>query len=255
MKNIIAIAISGIIAGSVFSQNIGINQASPSQKLDVAGWVKVGNESAGSSGTAGTIRYHSSGKLQYFNGSVWVDMRQSVTFINWGRNDCPSGSALVYAGPIGGGHYTHTGSGAQTICLSGSPVYAVYNDGDHNGALVYGLEYETSGYGLATLANRHDYDGVCAVCEVGGASETLMMPGTNSCPSGWTLQYWGYLMANHYTQRKSEFVCVNNNPLQSGSNANSNGTLWYPTETETGALVNGSPYFQDREMTCAVCTQ
>jgi len=257
MKNIFAIAISGVIAGSVYSQNVGINQASPSQRLDVVGWVKVGNESAGSSGTAGTIRYHSSGKLQFFNGSVWVDINaQSTTFVNWGRNDCPSGSTLVYSGPAGGGHYDHSGSGANTMCLTSSPVYATFSDADNNGALVYGVEYEMSGYGLASIfIGLHDRDAVCAVCEVNGASETLLMPGTTACPSGWTSRYTGYLMANHYTQRKSEYVCVNGSPMVTGSTGNSNGSLWYPTETEMGALVSGSPYFQDREMTCVICTQ
>lgn len=256
MKKLISILICGSLVSSAYSQNLGIGEPSPGQKLDVDGWVKVGNESAGSSATAGTFRYHSSGVLQFFNGSSWVNIQSSkAKFTNWGRNDCPSTSTLVYQGYVGGAHYSHSGSGANTLCLTNSPVWAVFNDADHNGALVYAAEFETSGYGLASLVGLHNYDPVCAVCEVDGANETMMIPGTTNCPSGWTKQYGGYLMANHYTQRKSEYVCVNASPMTTGTNSDCNGTLWYPTETEMGALVQGSPYFQDREMTCVVCTQ
>jgi hypothetical protein len=74
------------------------------------------------------------------------------------------------------------------------------------------------------------------------------------CPSGWTREYFGYLMATHYTHAASEFVCVDVNPEATGSTANHNGNLWYPTEAECGSLPCG-PYVQDRELGCAVCTK
>ncbi len=253
MKNITAFLIVTFCFRLAFSQNLGIGESSPTQKLDVNGWIKVGNESAGSSATTGTFRYHSSGILQFFNGSAWVNVTNATTtFINWGRNNCPSTSTIVYAGYAAGGHYNHGGSGANSICLTNSPNWAVFSDGNNDGNLIYGMEWETSGYGLASLAGFHDYDVSCAVCEAAAASETLMIPGTTNCPSGWQSQYWGYLMANHYTQNKSYYICMNASPMATGSNANSNGTLLYPTETELGSLTG---YVQDREMTCVVCTR
>lgn len=263
MKNIIAIAILfSTTAGRVFSQTgLGVDKAAPSQKLDINGWLEVGNESAPGTGSAGTIRYHSSGKLQFHNGSGWVNVGvRTVNFINWGRNDCPSGTSLVYTGQVGGSYYdlgTGLGSGYNTLCLSPTPNYVDFNDGNHNGALVYGLEYEVGAYGVSSFggiaaSTLQDREAVCAVCKA-HAAVVLMVPGSTLCPSGWTQQYWGYLVSTHYTQTTSEWVCLNNTPILFGSTANSNGDLWYPTEAELCALR--APYVQNREITCSVCTR
>lgn len=263
MKNIIIIFVICATGGMAFSQTgFGVDKASPSEMLDVNGWIEIGNQSAGSSGTAGAIRYNTSGIMELFNGSAWEPLVPSTTFINWGRNDCPSGSSVVYTGQAAGHHYTHHGGGAQALCLTNSPSWsgASFNDASQDAALIYGVEYQMSGYGISTFGNGltsaqlQDYDAECAVCLVAGASETMMVPGTNTCPSGWTLRYWGYLMGDYYSgHTKSGWDCVNNSPLQTGVNSDCNGYLWYPTETELGSLQSG--YVQNREMTCAVCTK
>ncbi len=56
------------------AQNVGVGTSTPQQKLEVAGWVELGNESEGSTGTAGTIRYYTTGKIQFHNGTTWVDL-------------------------------------------------------------------------------------------------------------------------------------------------------------------------------------
>jgi hypothetical protein len=83
-----------------------------------------------------------------------------------------------------------------------------------------------------------------------------MIPGRISCPAGWSLEYNGYLMAEHYTHYRSDWVCVDAAPEKKGSSANNDGHLFYPTEVECGSLPcqNGG-YVQDREVTCAVCTK
>lgn len=261
MKSILAIFIICGFAQVAFPQNFGIDQPNPTEKLDVNGWIQVGNEFTGSTATAGAIRYNTNGTLQFFNGGAWQSMGlAATTFTNWGRNDCPAGSSVVYTGQAAGHHYQHHGGGAQLLCLTNSPSWAgaSFNDANQDAALIYGVEYQMSGYGIATFGNGltsaqlQDYDAECAVCLVDGHSETMMVPGTNVCPSGWTLRYWGYLMGNHYTQLKNEFVCVNNSPLQTGVNSDCNGFLWYPTETE---ICNLPAYVQNREMTCVVCTK
>ena len=262
MKKLITVITICALAFSAFPQNLGIDQSSPTEKLDVNGWIQVGNQSAGSTGTTGAIRYNTNGSLEFFNGGVWQSMGlQATTFTNWGRNDCPAGSSLVYSGQAAGHHYTHHGGGAQLLCLTNSPSWsgASFSDASQDAALIYGAEYQMSGYGIATFGNGltsaqlQDYDAGCAVCLVDGASETMMVPGTTVCPSGWTLRYWGYLMGNHYTQLKNETVCINNSPLQLGVNSDCNGFLLYPTETELGSLT--APYVQNREVTCVVCTK
>ena len=176
-----------------------------------------------------------------------------TTYVRWGRTTCPANSTVVYSGYVAGKNYTHSGSGTNTLCLTDAPTWGDFNSGNQNGALLYGAEFETSGYGLSSLNSRHDYDARCVVCET-ARSTTLMVPGTQVCPSGWTLQYSGYLMGNQYQQASSEFICMDANPDLTGSPNNDNGTLFYPTEAECGSLPC-LPYVQDRELTCAVCAK
>lgn len=76
MKRIITIWVLSVLVNLAFAQtgNFGIGTSSPSQKLDVDGWIELGDETTGAAGTTGTIRYNSSGKVQYYNGSQWVDI-------------------------------------------------------------------------------------------------------------------------------------------------------------------------------------
>ena len=94
---------------------------------------------------------------------------------------------------MGGDYYTHTGGGANYLCLPKVPKYDQYKDGYQNhGGFVYGTEYEPS-----FKKNRHDHDAPCAVCYVESRGSMSMMPARNDCPSGWSEEYHGYLMTEH----------------------------------------------------------
>jgi hypothetical protein len=126
---------------------------------------------------------------------------------------------------------------------------------NQNAALIYGTEFETATYGIPALKPLQDYDARCVVCEV-PRSEQLMIPGRTSCPGGWSLEYNGYLMSHHYQQTKGDWSCVDAAPEMSGSSANDDGHLWYPTEVECGSLpCQNLGYVQDQEVACAVCTK
>ncbi len=56
---------------------LGIGTTVPDQRLDVKGWIELGNEVTGVAGTAGSIRYHSSAKIQFHDGSQWIDLLAS----------------------------------------------------------------------------------------------------------------------------------------------------------------------------------
>lgn len=223
------------IAGSFFDQNL---------------WFRKTNNS----GATGWTKFVTTGSNE-----------ASTLFTHWGRQDCPATSSLVYAGYVVGSSHAQGGSGANTLCLTSAPSWAgaVFNDGDQNGALIYSAEYETNSNQVTTLTAMHDREAVCAVCLVDRATVTLMVPGSTSCPAsqGWTQQYWGYLMSTHYTQAKSEYVCVVNNPINPspiGSTTNHNGLLWYPTELEGDHQTNTfvlPGYVRNREITCSVCTK
>ena len=155
---------------------------------------------------------------------------------------------------MGGSHYTHTGGGANYLCLSNTPNYATYQDGVQGGASIYGAEYETNFKGFSR--NLFDHDAPCVVCYVPSRSSQLMYPARFDCPSGWTMEYWGYLMSGHHSHKHStSFICVDQNAEHvPGSSHDLNGVLLYPVEGICGSLPC-SPYVNGRELTCAVCSR
>ena len=158
---------------------------------------------------------------------------------------------------MGGEHYTHYGGGSQYLCLPRNPKYDKYQNGHQSAGYVYGTEYEVSQYnGNPFPRNLHDHDAPCAVCFVQSRGSMLMMPARNDCPSGWTEEYHGYLMTEHYGHKHSrEFICVDGNPeYVHGSKRDNNGALLYPVEGVCGSLPC-LPYVAGRELTCAVCTK
>jgi subtilisin-like proprotein convertase family protein len=244
--------------GQINSWSIGIQTLSSKKvqvkgNLLVDGSVKIGADTAVCDATkVGTLRNATAG-VERCDGATWQKFGAGVVYTRWGRTTCPTGITQLYAGYVGSGHYTHSGSGGNQVCLHSQPTWDEYNDGNQEGALIYGTEYENQG-AVASLADRHDYDMQCSVCFAEDKNTQFMQPGRNVCPTGWVTEYQGYLMANHYTQQKSEFVCVDRQMEKGGSNSNSNGNLWYTTEAECGSLPCG-PYVQNRELTCAVCTR
>lgn len=56
----------------------------------------------------------------------------------------------LYSGFAAGGYYNHAGSGANTLCLPSEVTFAEHTGTSQDGALLYGYEYYTSGYGLTS---------------------------------------------------------------------------------------------------------
>ena len=161
-----------------------------------------------------------------------------------------------YAGRAGGKWYTHTGSGSNYLCLPLDPEYdEIVTGRQNNRAYIYSAEYQTIDF--HPFRSQHQNDVPCAVCRVTDR-DSLMFPAKMTCPSGWTKEYHGYLMASHFNHKSStEFVCVDRNPeIVPGSIANQNGVLFYPVEgvCDPGNLPC-SPYIQGAELTCVVCSK
>ncbi|XP_072024676.1 uncharacterized protein [Amphiura filiformis] len=178
-------------------------------------------------------------------------------YIRWGRDDCRYTASLVYAGLAGGKWYDHGGSGSNYLCLPKIPEYDNYQSGTQsNRGLVYSAEYWTADF--SPLSSKHDHDVPCAVCEVNSRGKILMIPAKKSCPSGWTKEYNGYLMSEHYNRGSpTEFVCVDRYPeLVPGSAQNKDGVLFYAVEVRCNyGNLPCSPYVNGRELTCVVCTK
>ena len=137
-----------------------------------------------------------------------------VTYIRWGKTSCPpgQGTELVYHGITAGSYHSHTGGGANYLCMPHNPQYGEYVSGVQGYSLIYGTEYEVNNGPISSAV--HDHNAPCAVCYVSTRVTVLMLPARLECPSSWTLEYTSYLMStrhadNHY---RTMYECVDKNP-------------------------------------------
>nr|KAG5687556.1 hypothetical protein BaRGS_023112 [Batillaria attramentaria] len=135
------------------------------------------------------------------------------------------------------------------LCVCPSTLF--YDNRTHSGstATLYGGEYEVHNQ------DNHDLDAECAVC-VSPRPLTVMVPATNTCHPGWTVEYTGYLMAGHHSHwAATEFICVDGRQdARLGSKADHDGKLSYYTVGKCGSLPC-PPYEEDRVITCVVCSK
>ena len=156
---------------------------------------------------------------------------------------------------MGGSWYNHQGGGSNYLCLPLNPIFDRIIPGDQGYSYIYGTEYEISG--LNTFPrNLHDHDAPCAVCHAESRGSHVMIPARNVCPSGWTLEYKGYLMSAYVGHKgRTQFICVDENPeATTGSHGNENGALLHFVESHCGSLPC-PPYDNGKELTCVVCTK
>ena len=140
-------------------------------------------------------------------------MNGGVTYIRWGKTTCPNihGTSLVYDGYTAGTHYSKSAGGANIICLPKVPQYHneanAANTGDSE---LHGAEYQI--WGDRYLRGHHDRNVPCAVCEVSTRSKHLMIPALYDCPTGWTEEYDGWLVAertNHELHKgRNTYSCI-----------------------------------------------
>ena len=179
-------------------------------------------------------------------------------YTRWGKSSCPNvtGTQLVYAGRAGGSLWSHTGGGANYLCMPNDPDYLAYQPGVQGASTVYGTEYQTGGPWVGPLQAVHDHNVPCAVCYVLTRVAVTMIPAKTQCPSTWTLEYSGYLMStsrdHHY---RTMFECVDKNPeFIPGTAADVPSAVFYHVEASCTGMPC-APYDPQKELTCAVCTK
>ena len=88
-----------------------------------------------------------------------------VVYIRWGKKSCPNvtGTELVYAGMAGGSWYSHTGGGANYLCMPNEPDYLGHQSGVQGWSYVYGVEYQSYAGPLQAV---HHHSVPCAVCYI-----------------------------------------------------------------------------------------
>ena len=84
-----------------------------------------------------------------------------------------------------------------------------------------------------------------------------MIPARIICPSSWTEEYEGYLMASYYESKSNvAYECVDKNAeTVPGSYAYANGALFYHVVATCGTGLPCDPYVTDKVITCVVCTK
>ena len=175
-----------------------------------------------------------------------------VVYTRWGSSSCPSipGTRLVYAGRAAGSWYTNGGGGADYLCMPPDPQYNLRSQSGVRGhSYLYGAEYEHP------LEGVHNHNVPCAVCLAATRETVLMLPGKTACPTSWTREYEGYLMAAHRQHSRTTHTCVDRSQQSvPGSAGSANGALFYHVEVYCSYGLQCPPYNPQKELTCAVCT-
>ena len=141
------------------------------------------------------------------------------------------------------------------MCMPKEPEFSDSPlSGSGSGAFILGVEYEGT-HATSPFTHLSNDDAPCAVCEVQGRALVLMIPAKRTCPSGWTLEYDGWLASQHNSQGASDFVCVSSGmETTTSGQPNHNGGLLYVAEAVSGSLPD-PPYTNGYELTCVICTK
>jgi hypothetical protein len=85
-----------------------------------------------------------------------------------------------------------------------------------------------------------------------------MVPVTNVCPSGWTQEYTGFIMAQDGLDNRSgtEYICVDAaiEGLMGTANTNNDEHVLYFTKTYCGSL-SCPPFVNNQVAPCVVCSR
>ena len=177
-----------------------------------------------------------------------------VTYTRWGNSSCPYGADTIYSGIMAGSWYGHEGAAVNPLCIPKtlSQQYLESNSGYQNNIYLNAANYITYG----PLAHSHGRYVPCALCQVNGHTNKIMIPSRYECPSGWRREYYGYLMAGKSDQKAAtQFTCIDESVEQiPGSGTDDSGYRLYTVEASRDCGSNFLPC-SPAELTCVVCTK
>lgn len=179
---------------------------------------------------------------------------------------------MVYTGKAAGSRIGDRGGGVNYLCMPLTVEYESFETGAQfsSRGFLHGIEYETMD---STLFSVHDHDVPFAVCLVRRSSDSLMIPGVLTCPSGWRIEYTGYLVSspssaenNNSTTTttttteenyRTRFECLDRSPEGFiggvADGANEVG-VFAPVEADCSTLPC-PPYISGAELFCTVCSK
>jgi hypothetical protein len=132
-------------------------------------------------------------------------------------------------------------------------------DGNGDGgccrAHIYGAEIDIEEPNQIFPYAVSNQDIPCVVCK-SPRSISLMIPARKECYPGWTIEYWGYLMAAIFNRPGGhDHICVDTKPeFNQHGGTDDNEHILYLVEAQCGSLPC-PPYVQGRELPCAVCSK
>ena len=180
-----------------------------------------------------------------------------AVYTRWGRTTCPTdqGTQLIFAGRAGGTHYQHSGGASSYLCLPNDPDYLQYQSGVQGNTYIGGVEYRYAG--LPFLSSLTNHNVPCAVCYVATRNGAVMIPAKTRCPTHWTLEYIGYLMAERHSHAgHSTYECVDKDPESVfGLNAYNTPLAHFYLVVPYCSGLSCAPYDDEKELTCVVCTR
>lgn len=175
-------------------------------------------------------------------------MTSGVTYTRWGNSSCPSEASLVYAGWTGSSGGTDNGGGANYVCMPNDPEDGGLPLRAGTGHInVHVTEYEDP----ISSSLLDDHNPPCAVCYASAKSTVITIPAKTTCPTGWTVEYYGYLMSER--NRRTMYECVDagmESIAGSGNSVNSAGGFWH-----VEADCSSCSYSSADELTCVVCSK
>ena len=181
-----------------------------------------------------------------------------AVYTRWGRTNCSSnqGTELVYSGRAGGSHYNDHGGAADLLCLPDDPEYSLYGSGVNGYSPLRGAEYIAASGQPLRSNGAHNIP--CAVCYTSTRGTLLMIPAKLTCPTHWTTEYTGYLMAAYHGYNgRTLFECIDHQPESvpglDGFFVN-NDARYYHVEATCNSL-SCPPYDAEKEVTCVICTR
>ena len=182
-----------------------------------------------------------------------------ATYVRWGRTVCQSGAERIYNGKATGSKDSLGGGTDQTLCLPNDPEYFpgdILNSNAGFGTL-WGTRYEVyTGTGSVPLNKRAGLQMPCAVCYVNFKSSILTIPAKYTCPTGWTLEYNGYLMSEVTlpNRPRKDTICADRIGESAGSYTPTPSVqLLMNVHCDEGLVC--PPYTANQPLTCAVCSK
>ena len=173
-----------------------------------------------------------------------------VIYTRWGKHTCPTHASLLYSGTMAGSAWENRGGGSNFLCMPNNPQYYQTRYRVQGHTYLHGAEYAQP-----LRSSSAELNAPCAVCTVSRRNLVVMIPARIYCPSGWTREYYGYIMAEHRERPRNTFTCIDiaQEGVYGSRGHGSAGDLWHVEAHCSG--LKCPPYNPSKEITCVVCTR